>query len=95
MTSLDIYSGTDATKKLATITDTPSQARLTELVSLVLAGSVDETRRESGDSSYILVFQLRDGTGVAEGYWLQDRWLFPGIVLPETFSTALQQAVGG
>jgi len=95
VTSLDIYSGTDATKKLATLTDTPNQARLSELVSLVLAGSVDETRRESGDSSYILVFHLRDETGVAESYWMQDRWLFPGTVLAESFTAALQQAVGG
>jgi len=85
---IGVNSEQDGVTELATITD-PEQVAV--LVELVLGAPVDQSRRDYGVTQYFIAFHLRDGTIVSRGY--SPGRLNRGIILPEEFGTAIEQAL--
>lgn len=87
--SIGVISGEDGVTELATITD-PKQ--VAALVDLVIRSPVDQNHQSQGITQYLIAFYLEDGTIVTRFYWPDSGELSRGIMLPEAFRTAVEQA---
>lgn len=91
--SISINSPTDGTTELGAITN-PDQ--IAALVDMVHNAPFDQNYHGTyGDQSvqYFVAFHLHDGTTFTRAYWPETGELWHGITLPETFRTAVVQAV--
>ena len=87
--SIGINSATDGRTELAAITE-PSE--VAALVDLVLAAAIDHEIRSEG-RRYFIEFRLQDGSEVRRSYWVESGELSRGILLPETFRAAVEDAL--
>jgi len=89
--SIRVISAEDGVTELASIAD-PKQ--VAALVELVLGSPVDQTRlMQGGVQVYFIAFHLMDGTIVTLGFLPDSGELHRGILLPEAFATAVEQAL--
>jgi len=88
--SIGVNSEQDGATELAAITD-PEQVAV--LVELVLGAPVDQTHTTQVGFKYFIAFHLGDGTIVTRAYWPDSGQLSRGIMLPEAFRTAVEQAL--
>lgn len=87
---IGINSGQDGTTELGAIKD---QQRVATLVNMVLNAPVDQTRQNQAGERYFVAFHLKDGSLVTCSYWTQSRELSRGIMMPEEFGAAVEQAL--
>jgi len=87
---IGVVSAQDGVTELATITD-PEQVAV--LVELVLGAPVDQTRLTQVGIQYFIAFNLRDDTIVSRGYSPDSGELSRGIMLPDAFGIAVEQAL--
>ena len=87
---IGVNSSEDGVTELAAITD-PEQVAV--LVELVLGAPVDQTHLTQVSIQYFIAFHLRDGTITTRAYSPDSGELFRGIMLPEAFGTAVEQAL--
>ena len=87
---IGVVSAQDGVTELATITD-PEQVAV--LVELVLGAPVDQTHMTQVGIQYFIAFNLRDGTIVSRGYSPDSGELSRGIMLPDAFGIAVEQAL--
>ena len=87
---IGVNSAQDGVTELAAITD-PEQVAV--LVELVLGAPVDQTHLTQVSIQYFIAFHLRDGTITTRAYSPDSGELFRGIMLPEAFGTAVEQAL--
>jgi len=85
---IGVNSAEDGVTEWAAITD-PEQVAV--LVELVLGAPVDQSRPTQVGAQYFIAFHLRDDTIVSRGY--SPGRLNVGIMLPEAFGTAVEQAL--
>lgn len=85
-----IISERDGKTVLATI---DRAAGVSSLMGLALAAPVRQPGAEQAPTTYIVVFDLRDGTAVAREYYQDSGQLGTGIVTPPAFGQALDAAV--
>lgn len=80
------------TTPLATVRD---ERQVRELVTLLLAAPVDQTRLSAGSGPrYILIFHLADETQVARFYTPGSREVARGIIVPDAFVSTVAAALG-
>ena len=87
---IGVISAEDGVTELATITD-PEQVAV--LVESVLGAPVDQTRMTQVGSQYFIAFHLRDETIVTRAYSLDSGALHRGIMLPDAFGIAVEEAL--
>lgn len=87
--SIEIRGGADSQTTLALI-DSPDQ--VSRLVELVLESPVEEST-VSNTRSYLVAFQLIDGSEVVRRHWPDSGELQRGMFLPREFTEAAEQAI--
>jgi hypothetical protein len=87
---IGVNSAEDGVTELAAI-EAPEQMAV--LVELVLGAPVDQTHLTQVGIKYFIAFHLRDGTVVTRGYSPNSGELSRGIMLPEAFRIAIEQAL--
>ncbi len=87
---IGVNSETDGTTELASITD---PEKIESLVGMVLDAPVDQDRRDHDGPLFFIAFHLDDGTTVTRGYWTDSGELHRGILLPQGFRMAVEDAL--
>ncbi len=77
--------------ELAAIKD---NATVSPLITMILEASVNQRNMSVGNKRYVLVFRLLDGTVVKSMYHVDTGELARGIMLPQDFRRAIDQAAG-
>ena len=71
----------------------PRPPQVAVLVELVLGSPVDQTHMTQVGIQYFIAFNLRDDTIVSRGYSPDSGELSRGIMLPDAFGIAVEQAL--
>ena len=87
---IGVVSAEDGVTESAAITD-PEQVAV--LVEMVLGSPVDQSHPTQVSIQYFIDFHLRDGTIVTRAYSPDSGELSRGIMLPDGFGTAVEQAL--
>jgi hypothetical protein len=89
---IGINSKIDGTTELASI---KGQARVNELVQMILDAPVDQDSHKTGSEQYFLEFHFKDGTTTKRSYWLDTGIITRGIQTPEEFGEIIRSALNG
>lgn len=87
---IGINSEQDGATELAAIKST---AQVDALVRMVMEAPVNQQITDHSGASYFLAFHMQDGTTVVRAYWPGTGELSRGIVLPQQFRAAVEQAL--
>ncbi len=87
---IGVNSQTDGATELAAIKD---PAQIEAMVSMVLDAPVDQDQRDHDGLLYFIAFHMNDGTTVVRAYWLDSGELSRGILLPDEFRIAVEEAL--
>ncbi|HEY7358608.1 MAG TPA: hypothetical protein VH590_19135 [Ktedonobacterales bacterium] len=87
---IGINSGQDGITELGAVKD-PQQ--VAALVAMVLKAPVDQNPQNQAGPTYFIAFHLNDATTITRAYETQSRELSRGIMVPEEFEVAVEQAL--
>jgi hypothetical protein len=87
---IGINSEQDGITELGAVKD-PQQ--VAALVAMVLKAPVDQNRQDQAGPAYFIAFHLNDATTTTRGYGTQSRELSRGIMMPEEFEVAVEEAL--
>ncbi len=87
---IGINSEQDGITELGAVKD-PQQ--VAALVAMVLKAPVDQNHQNEAGPSYFIAFHLNDETTTTRGYGTQSRELSRGIMMPEEFEVAVEEAL--
>lgn len=89
VSSISVVSPQDATTVLASITQ---RSEVTILVALLMHARVNQALTPTSATRYFIAFRLQDGTAVTRVYYPASHYLGPGIIVPDPFYSAIEQA---
>ena len=87
---IGINSEQDGATELAAI---KNKVEVDALVGTVVQAPVNQQLTDHSSARYFVAFHLNDGTMVVRAYWPDTGELSRGIVLPQLFSQAIEQAL--